>query len=454
MNKKKDIDIINLSMPVGAGASKDKAVKVIPIGPLYIVSFLENKGFSVGFRDYQLNNYSDPFRTDNIFSFLSDSSDIIGIRSDSHLLPFLVYSVKLLKQRYPQKTVILGGPGPTSVARTLVKNFPFIDIVVKGEGEYTSLELMDCLKNRRKLDSVGGIVFRAKDGSLRETPPRQRIKNLDELPFPAYQKLNPKDYQRVNIIASRGCPFSCLFCDVPPFWQHYNITRSIDNVVEEIKYFQSIFHFERFGFSDDNFVLNKKRVLDFCNKFKKSKIKAQWSAYGRVNLMDDLMMEKMSQAGCYGIFFGVESGSNKVLKKIKKGFTAREAKNVIIKSTEYFEKVCASFMWNFPFESFDDFLESVQLIKALSKNPKIITQVFLLTPIAGTALYEEYKDTLKFSQKEFGSLVYPVRKEITIEKKVLDLIKSYPEVFSFFYQFKSINFEQKRNIIRSMGINI
>jgi len=454
MRRKKDITIINFSLPVSTGDPKNKIIRVVPIGPLYIVSFLEKRGFSVGFKDYQLNGFKNPFDSDNILSFLTSSSNIVGIRSDSHLLPFLIYAIRKLKQKFPKKIIILGGPGPTSVAEILIKNFPFIDVIVKGEGEHTTLDLMQHLKKKEKLDDVKGIVFKKKDGSIRETPLRKRIDNLDKLPFPAYYKLNPKDYQRINIIASRGCPFKCTFCDVAPFWQHCNISRSIDNVIEEIYYFQDIFHFKRFGFSDDNFVLDRKKVLEFCDKFKKSGINAQWSAYGRVNLMDDILMKKMSKAGCYGIFFGVESGSNRVLKKIKKGFTAAKARELIIRSTKYFEKVCASFMWDFPFESLSDFLKTIKLMNELSRNPKIITQIFLLTPIATTALYQEYKDTLTFPKKEFGSLVYPVRKKLIAEKGIFDLIKKYPEIFSFFYRFKSIEFDSKRRIIKSMGINI
>ena len=454
MRRKKDITIINFLLPVSTGDPKNKTITVVPIGSLYVVSFLEKKGFSVDFKDYQLNKFKNPFDSDSILSFLANSSDIIGIRSDSHLLPFLVYAIQKLKQKFPEKVVILGGPGPTSVAGTLIKNFPFIDIIVKGEGEYTILDLMRRLKKKEKLDGVKGIVFKKKDGSIKETPLRKRIENLDKLPFPAYYKLNPKDYQRINIITSRGCPFKCTFCDVAPFWQYRNISRSIDNVIKEIHYFQDIFHFKRFGFSDDNFVLNRKRVLEFCDKFKESGINAQWSAYGRVNLMDDILMEKMSKAGCYGIFFGVESGSNRVLKKIKKGFTVAKARKLIIRSTRYFEKVCASFMWDFPFESLNDFLKTIKLMNGLLKNPKIITQIFLLTPIASTALYQEYRDTLMFPKKEFGSLVYPVRKKLIVEKGILNLIKKYPEAFSFFYRFKSIEFDSKRDIIKSMGINI
>jgi radical SAM superfamily enzyme YgiQ (UPF0313 family) len=453
MDRKKDITIINFSLPASFPDPKNK-ITVVPIGSLYIVSFLEKRGFSVDFKDYQLNRFKDPLDSNNILSFLANSSDVIGIRSDSHLLPFLIYAIQKLKQKFPGKVVILAGPGPTSVAGILIKNFPFIDVIVKGEGEYTTLDLMRHLKKKEKLDDVKGIVFRKKNGSIKETPLRKSIGNLDRLPFPAYYKLNPEDYQRINMITSRGCPFKCTFCDVAPFWQYHNISRSIDNVIKEIYYFQDIFHFKRFGFSDDNFVLNRKRVLEFCDKFKESGINAQWSVYGRVNLMDDILMEKMSKAGCYGIFFGVESGSNRVLKKIKKGFTVAEARKLIIRSTKYFEKVCASFILDFPFESLNDFSKTIKLMSELSKNPKIITQIFLLTPIASTALYKEYKNTLIFSKEEFGSFVYPIRKKLIVEKGIFDLIKKYPEAFSFFYRFKSVESDLKRSIIKSIGLNI
>lgn len=141
--------------------NRQKKAKTLPLGPLYISSALRKNGYRVDFRDYQFYKAENPFDPDNIVSFLKDSSDIIAISTMCNFLPFIVLALKKIKQQLPHKVIILVGPGPTSVARQLLSAFPFIEIIVLGEGEETIVELMNQLASHKNLDDVAGIAFRS-----------------------------------------------------------------------------------------------------------------------------------------------------------------------------------------------------------------------------------------------------------------------------------------------------
>lgn len=286
-------------------------------------------------------------------------------------------------------------------------------------------------------------------GGVVDTGKASRIKNLASLPFPAYEKVYLRGYRRVNFITSRGCPFDCSFCDIPSFWNHCNINRPLDGVLEEIKCAQQKFGFDHFGLVDDNFTIDRERVLRFCDLYSDLDMDAEWSIYGRVNLMDEEMMKKLSEAGCYGIFFGVESGSTRILQKINKGFTREKARRVILEATNYFDKITASFIWGFPFETLLDFKKTVSLIKEFKKN-EVLTQLFRLTPFRQTPLFKDYKNRLMLPREIHGSNV-PIRAKKIEDNSVIDLVRRYPDLFVPFCRYKTKSFKAKTALLKESG---
>ncbi len=451
-----DITIVNFVIPQRNVLKEDK-INVLPLAPLYLASYLEQeRGYKVDIKDYQLVSYKEPLKVSNIVSFLKEiDSKVIGISLGSAVLPFLISGLEKLKKEFPNKIIILGGPGPGGVAKEIIKEFDFIDFIIKGEGEVKLLKLMDYLSgNLKSPDKIEGIVYKNEKGKVVDNPLGERIKNLDELPFPAYDKVDPKDYGRVNFITSRGCSFNCIFCDIPHFWQSVNYKRSIDKVIEEIKIAHEKFGFKKFGFADDNFILDRKRIEEFCDKYKKESINAQWSIYARINLTDLSLIKKMAKGGCYGAFFGVESGSNKVLKIINKGFTRKEAKETLLYTLEYIPKVTASFMWGFPFESFSDFLETKNFITELTRETEIMPYIFHLTPFKKTTLYKRYEDYIEPEPSMTGTLNRPVNHDdVKKNKEVLKLVKEYPDIFVSYYRFFTQSFNKKLEIIKEITNN-
>jgi anaerobic magnesium-protoporphyrin IX monomethyl ester cyclase len=193
-----------------------KGDTTVPLGPLYIASVLEEAGCQVDFRDYQLTSYENPLTQKSITDFLSDSEDFLGIGCFFNALPFLLPSLEKIKSESPEKTIVLGGPGPSSVAEKLMEEFLFIDVVVKGEGEFTMKDL--ALDN--PLNQIKGIVYRSQ-GKVVSTPGRERIQNLDGLPYPDYTKIDLSKYTQAGVITARGCPYHCSFCEVAALWGYH-----------------------------------------------------------------------------------------------------------------------------------------------------------------------------------------------------------------------------------------
>ena len=187
----------------------------IPLGLLYLASALEGNEIKVELRDFQLQPRVTPHSVKSLTSFLlDDSAPIIGISCLADTLPLVVSATAGVKNERPEKTIILGGPGPSGVAEELLKNFPWLDIVVHGEGEETIVELLPALR-AGTLDKVKGISYRD-NGLVVSNPQRSRNRSLDRLAYPAYHLLDWDQYGCASVVTARGCSYRCAFCDVAP----------------------------------------------------------------------------------------------------------------------------------------------------------------------------------------------------------------------------------------------
>jgi anaerobic magnesium-protoporphyrin IX monomethyl ester cyclase len=420
----------------------------IPTGPLYIAAVLEKAGYEVDFRDHAFTSPRD-LDPANLLPSLADSADIVGVSCISDALPFAILALERFRAKYPSKTILLGGPGPSGVAGEILHHFPFIDIVVVGEGEATIVELMDCLNNggTGDLQHVNGICFR-QGGEVRRTPPRERIRDLDALPFPLYEKLQMEKYSLINIVFSRGCPYRCTFCDVAPMWQRKNYRRSIDSITEEIKYLRDKYGKSNFEFTDETFVLKKRDVLQFCSKLSSEGMDIKWACTGRVNLMSEELLAAMTSSGCQALFFGIESGSDSVLRDIHKDFTAREALDIILRAKD-FARIVSSFIWGFPTETLADMTRTILLMSYLSQIG-VDCRLNRLAPFALTPIYGEFKEQLLNPDKKSASSHTDPFQLWNYKKDIIDLVEKKPDVFPEFYWLPTEAMEEKIQMIESL----
>jgi len=455
-----DITLLNLNMLYIHYADNVERERHVPLGPLYLTRALEDAGFNVDFRDYQTYPSEDLFDMDVFLQFTANPAPIIGLSCMANLLPFTLLAASRLREKYPNAVIVLGGVGSKSVEESILKRFSSIDIICRGEGELTGPDLLDALKNGRDLSTVKGISFR-RGKEIIHNPPRERIKDLDSIPFPQFRKINIADYVGYGMLSSRGCPYPCTFCSVAPVWNLESYSRSPKSIVAEMKKLHDEAGVKLCLFQDEFFVSGKKQVMDFCAELRRQELNIKWKAFGRVNLCDKEMMEAMVSTGCVELRFGIESGSDRILKEIKKGFTAAAAVEVISQAVGVFPRVDAFYVWGYPFETMEDFYESVfQMVSFRSMGTRILPSMLSLLP--QTEIYREWAGKVKL---EFDPGFIPefvltghevcmgVDMRVPLEYKAyFDLIAGNPDIFSgFFIADKETNILPKLEVLRQFG---
>jgi radical SAM superfamily enzyme YgiQ (UPF0313 family) len=439
---KPDVTLVNLNLLFVRYYDKVDRELHVPLGPLYLVRALEDKGFNVDFRDYQLNEYEDPFASENIAAYLEDSADIVGISCMANLLPFAVLALKDFKELHPEKTVIIGGVGPAAVETKLLERFPWIDIIVKGEAEHTFPELLTALKANIKPAGIPGVLYRD-NGKVIANAQRDRITDLDTIPLPAFERVDLSKYSGYGVVSSRGCPYLCTFCGVAPIWGHQAYNRGVDNILHEMRVLHERAGVDMFLFQDEFFVSGKQQVMDFCKGLKASGMNVKWKAFGRVNLTDLEMMEAMAECGCCELRYGIETASERILDVTRKAFTVEQVLEVLPEAIQIFPRVDAFYIWGFPFETQEEFQKTLfQMVSFRMMGARILPSLFCFLP--QTAICQEYGDPekLEFCYEllpEYMLTGHEVYRSVNISipdrhKVKFDFIAQHPDIFTGFFQ--------------------
>ena len=456
-----DITLVNLNMLFMRYGEEIERELHVPLGCLYLARALENAGLEVDFRDYQTAPYDDPFDLANFLEFVKDPAPVLGLSCMANLLPFTLHAMRTLKERYPDRVLVLGGVGSKAVEDKILARFPWVDVIARGEGEITGPELVRTLREGGDLAGVAGISYRAADGAIRHNPDRPRLRDLDAIPFPAFHKVDLKRYAGYGMMTSRGCPYPCTFCSVAPVWNLESYSRSPGNIVAEMVHLHRRAGVDLFLFQDEFFVSGKRQVMEFCRELRGTGLRLEWKAFGRVNLVDAEMMRAMAGCGCLELRFGIESGSDRVLQRIRKGFTAAQALEIVPQAVEIFPRVDTFFVWGFPFETLEDFNQSLfQMVSFRMMGARILPSLLSLLP--QTELYKEYagKAALEFCPYLFPEFVFTgheVCRGGDVElpdryRAYFDLILANPDVFSgFFHIDLAGNVLPKLVLLRQFG---
>jgi len=458
-----DITLVNLNLLFMRYGEEVERELHVPLGCLYLVTALESAGFEVDFRDYQMCGADSPFDMDVFLEFLADPAPVIGLSCMANLLPFTILAMRALKERYPSSTLVLGGVGSKAVEGQILQRFPWVDVICRGEGELTAPGLLAALREGQDLAAVQGVSY-APPGQLRRVvhnPDRERIQDLDAIGFPAWRQIDLDRYAGYGMVTSRGCPYLCTFCSVAPVWNHQSRSRTPASIVEEMRRLNQEAGVELFLFQDEFFVSGREQVLSFCRELERSGLQVEWKAFGRVNLMDEEMMRTMADCGCLEIRFGVESGSDRVLRRIRKGFTASQTLDVVPQAVEIFPRVDTFYVWGFPFETMDDFNQSLfQMVSFRMLGARILPSLLSLLP--QTEIYREFGDVsrLEFCPYLFPEFVFTGHEisrsgEVEIPdayRAYFDFIMRNPDIFpGFFHLDLAGNVFPKLQRLREFG---
>ncbi len=287
------------------------------------------------------------------------------------------------------KTVLIGGPHVSIVGEKILE-LDLIDFAFFGEGEFAVVDFLKFYPDLDKLSGIKGLGFKNSSKNVFNGF-SERIIDLDALPFPDRELLVFKErYQKTgltSIMASRGCPFKCTYCASVPIWGRSAIFRSPEHIIEEIKYLHENYKVKEFMFFDDTFTAKKENVLNFCKLLVDSfgEKYFSWTCLTHVNAIDENILYWLRKAGCDQIKLGVESGSDRILKLMRKGIDTRKVENAVALVKKYKLLIHTYFMIGLPYEKLEDMRQTISFIKKIKPDS---INLCTFTPYPGTELYE------------------------------------------------------------------
>jgi len=354
----------------------------VPLGLAYLARSLLDHGHQVQVLDIWAHQY---VREQILDDLKRREYDVIGIGALSTQYNYVKWLTTELKA-LSDAPIILGGALPTHSSDTVLNHTP-VDFCVIGEGEQTLPELLDHLNTP---EFVQGIAFR-KDGQVHHTPERPYVQDLDTIPFPEwdvfptdlYLRVNHMGlhagYRTINLVAHRGCPYSCRYCSLTFRSVRW---RSIGNIVQEIQILQQKYGIQAIDFNDELLAISKKRMYELCEGLKPLKI--WWNCQGRVNIVDHDLMKAMKDAGCVAIGFGIESGSQRILDAMDRRQTIEQSKTALLNARKLGIEPIIQIIFGYPGESDKTIQENIEFFREVRMRP---SGFFTLTPLPGTEIY-------------------------------------------------------------------
>ncbi|MEM2098283.1 MAG: radical SAM protein [Candidatus Bathyarchaeia archaeon] len=356
----------------------------LPLGLAYIAAVLKQEKHEVTIIDCPALEIDHEKLAARLASL---KPDIVGITSMTPTIQSTLLSAQAAKKACADTTVVLGGPHATFMDKQILEQEPAVDIVVRGEGEETLLEIAQNITQTKDLSKVGGVTFRH-GKQIIQTPSRSFIKDLDQLPYPAYGDFPLTKYRLFGklylpIITSRGCPFQCSFCTTSRmFGKDYRI-RSPKNIVDELEFLKNTYNADAFTFYDDTLTLDKNRIFKICDEIKTRKLDVPWDCQTRVDQISKEIVDKMRETNCQQVFFGVESGCQKILDAVKKRTTVEQNMKAIKLAKEAGLFVAISIIIGYPGETLEMVKETLDFIRKAEPDDVYLC---IATPYPGTEL--------------------------------------------------------------------
>lgn len=417
-------------------ASKYKFMGVIapPLGIAYMAGVLQENNIDVEIVDASAEDMD--FK-DVEKELLKRKPDLVALTALTPTIGRALETAQVVKETLPDSIVVMGGYHPTfNFIETLEDEN--VDIVIRGEGEYIMLNLVQALENQSSLHDVKGIVFEDKNSKeIVVNPEAPLIQDLDELPFPALNLLPMKKYRLLDMdthmttmITTRGCPMQCSFCSSAAMHGKKIRERSVENIVDEIEYLNTNYDIDTIAFMDDTFTLKKRKVMAICDEILKRNIEIMWGCTSRVDTLDEKLLKKMKEAGCITIFIGVESADQQQLDNMCKNTTIAKIENAFKIAHKLKIRTIASVALGMPGDTKEIMNKTVKFVHKLKPNYAIYS---LATPYPGTRFYKEAfeKNLIKIKDWSKYTLITPILE--TIDCSLNDMRKIQAKAFMKFY---------------------
>lgn len=427
----------------------------LPLGIYYLAAYIRNYGYEVNVCDAEAEKLSLEAILDELRKF---NPTVIGLSSTTVAFHRVLELAEAIKNTFKSVPVVLGGAHVTSNSDQAL-SFSAFDYGVIGEGEVTFLELLNALTGNKPVESIHGIAYKNCSGEVVRTPAREYIRNLDDLPFPAYDLVRdirvyappPSNYKTLpvmNIITSRGCPSDCTFCDRNIFGKKYR-ERSAINVFEEIVYLSKTYGVKELAFVDDTFLINKNRVHELFDIIRREGYFFNWTCMARINNVTFEFLKYLKNNGCWSIAFGIESADEGILKLIRKNISPEKVRSVIGWCYELGIETKGFFIVGHPTESLETIDKTIKFAVSLKLSAVVVT---INTPIPGSRQYAEAErygtlDTTDWSRFNYWR---PVFVPFGLTQEIL--LKKQEEFYLRFYMRPRIIWKYFRSFFGPGGL--
>lgn len=374
---KKRVLLINPPYPVAEGPSPS-------FGLMSLAAYLLENGYEVIIEDYIVNPYSEARAKKTVSNF---APHVIGATAVTMNVHAALEILKTYRRFSPAAAIMMGGPHVTFDAQAILADNDFVDFVVRGEGELTCLALIQNLENKKAFGDIAGLSFK-KEGAVVHNPKRGFIQDIDVLPYPARQLVQLSKYKAlglsVSLLTSRGCPFECIFCVGSKMVGRKVRYFDTKRVVDEFEMLSEM-GFKQINIVDDLFTSNKKRCIAICEEIMRRGIKHPWTAFARVDTVSEDLLAVMKAAGCTMLCFGVESGVQEILNKIKKKTTLEKIEKAVRICKQAGIEPMASYIMGLPGETKKTIQQTQDFAAGLCDNYGF----HILAPFPGTEVREK-----------------------------------------------------------------
>lgn len=419
-----------------------------PLGLAYIAKVLENHNHKVRIFDGMIEEM--PMEK---LAEMATYYDYIGMTSTTFTALQMHRLAKAIKEAGKNTQIIAGGPHATIVPKEVLSDRN-IDIIIIGEGEETMLDIA----SGKEPKDIKGIGYK-KEKKLIFTEPRPLMQNLDDIPIPARHllkmdryhasELRARKHPALHMLSSRGCPHNCSFCSNKILHRQMLRTHSPERVVEEMEILMNRYHAKEIHFWDDNLALKKDRILEICRLIRERGIDIPWNCEARVDTIDEERLKAMKEAGCYQISYGIESGSDRVLKMVNKNITTEQIKETIKSTNNIGIESRGYFMFGFVGETLQEMEQTLKFSKSIGLD---YASYATLVPLPGSLEYERAKkegtfDLYYWRKQILSDISFPdkpvyVPKGMTAEQ----LIKIHRKAVRQFYMRPSQMWRKIRKI--------
>ncbi|MCS3394547.1 B12-binding domain-containing radical SAM protein [Burkholderia thailandensis] len=363
-------------------------------------------------------------------AILAARPDGVGFTALGCSFLFALNVAALLKRREPDLPVLLGGPHATMLHRQILERFPQFDIIVRYEADEILPAVLDCLPHRT-FDVIPGLSWRAtgRGSPLRFTDGKPKVEDLDLLPIASYDHYPVEELglSMLRIEAGRGCPFACTFCSTAGFFQRSFRLKSAERLVRELDILHQRYRVSDFKLDHDMFTVNRRKVMEFCEAVAGRGYR--WRASARIDCVDEPLLKKMADAGCVNLYFGVETGSERMQKLCKKRLDLQRVEPILAAADSFGIETTASFITGYPEETGEDQDDTLDMIGRCARRASCLTQLHMLAPEPGTPLFDERGAEIAYDG--YGGPYNTRLLSSSDERAVL----GHPDIFQTYYHY-------------------